>query len=639
MFKSFSTFKKKHIKSHSTVSYPLPAPSPCLIPPLLVIQAKTLSQVGISEAEIINYKIGDFLHVIGEDTDPEKYFVCNPITNSTGWVIKNNFEVITKARRTNNLPTQTMNPHNRSISLTTNSSAHSGSTANTLTNRATDITLANSAGGGNSLLIPNSPNSSFHSQGKSNTSSAYSFDTKSVVIAICLYEFIAEREDELSIDKGDQLSICAKSDSDWMVCKHIGRPTGPGLVPVDYLEFREFDNGNQIEDLEDYLNNRGILLPTVPEWKALSSQLTTTSFRGHSRSSSENTNSQPRHSQVPSLEHSPLENPTSHSLSTTSSLVQPHSPTFSIPLEASPVSLSQPSIISIQVPTIPASGEIHRVINDNNLYYYIIEVNYPQQSIRKILYRLYEDFQTLHHALTQYYQNDEDTLSLLPLLPPPISYIDSQVANKRKPALNLYFQQLLALPKQILNSDYCQSFLHIRSKDIELEVQLEDTQRYTNMTINSTSFFNGEDQDSSDDNATPQTLDHLTSTESESEEVKLPTSPLRIDKNFLDTISPPPIDSSASSSPNITSNFNSDFIKAKVLFQDEILAFKVPKSEGMVGLITRIYLRLEDTPQLCLMVRDLNGDYLNFDNSIDFDGIEKSKTGQLVIYAKEVASP
>ena len=54
--------------------------------------------------------------------------------------------------------------------------------------------------------------------------------------AVTLYEFKAERDDELDIMPNENLIICAHHDYEWFIAKPINRLGGPGLVPVSYVK-------------------------------------------------------------------------------------------------------------------------------------------------------------------------------------------------------------------------------------------------------------------------------------------------------------------------------------------------------------------------------------------------------------------
>nr|2RQW_A Chain A, Bud emergence protein 1 [Saccharomyces cerevisiae] len=85
--------------------------------------------------------------------------------------------------------------------------------------------------------------------------------------AIVLYDFKAEKADELTTYVGENLFICAHHNCEWFIAKPIGRLGGPGLVPVGFVSIIDIATGyatgnDVIEDI------KSVNLPTVQEWKS-----------------------------------------------------------------------------------------------------------------------------------------------------------------------------------------------------------------------------------------------------------------------------------------------------------------------------------------------------------------------------------
>ncbi|KAG0791152.1 hypothetical protein G6F22_006217 [Rhizopus arrhizus] len=77
---------------------------------------------------------------------------------------------------------------------------------------------------------------------------------------VVLYDFKAERPDELDAQAGESIVIIAQSNHEWFVAKPIGRLGGPGLIPVSFVEVRDAQTGESVEAVQ---------LPPVKDWKKM----------------------------------------------------------------------------------------------------------------------------------------------------------------------------------------------------------------------------------------------------------------------------------------------------------------------------------------------------------------------------------
>lgn len=106
-------------------------------------------------------------------------------------------------------------------------------------------------------MSPMTSSASTHSGGSSGKGA--------MVYAVVLYDFKAERPDELDAKEGDAIIVIARSTPDWVVAKPIGKLGGPGLVPVSFLEIRDMVTGQPAADNLDAIVRAGV--PRVEEWK------------------------------------------------------------------------------------------------------------------------------------------------------------------------------------------------------------------------------------------------------------------------------------------------------------------------------------------------------------------------------------
>lgn len=91
-----------------------------------------------------------------------------------------------------------------------------------------------------------------------------------MVYGIVMYDFAAERPDELEAKAGEAIIVIAQSNPEWFVAKPIGRLGGPGLIPVSFIEIRDMVTGKPVEDATEAVQRAGV--PKVEEWKRMAAE-------------------------------------------------------------------------------------------------------------------------------------------------------------------------------------------------------------------------------------------------------------------------------------------------------------------------------------------------------------------------------
>lgn len=91
--------------------------------------------------------------------------------------------------------------------------------------------------------------------------------TGAMVYGIVMYDFAAERPDELEAKAGEAIIVIAQSNPEWFVAKPIGRLGGPGLIPVSFIEIRDMTTGKPVPDAQEAVQRAGV--PKVEEWKKM----------------------------------------------------------------------------------------------------------------------------------------------------------------------------------------------------------------------------------------------------------------------------------------------------------------------------------------------------------------------------------
>lgn len=88
-----------------------------------------------------------------------------------------------------------------------------------------------------------------------------------MVYGVVMFDFAAERPDELEARAGEAIIVIAQSNPEWFVAKPIGRLGGPGLIPVSFIELRDMGSGKPVADPLDAVARAGV--PTVEDWKKM----------------------------------------------------------------------------------------------------------------------------------------------------------------------------------------------------------------------------------------------------------------------------------------------------------------------------------------------------------------------------------
>jgi bud emergence protein 1 len=106
-----------------------------------------------------------------------------------------------------------------------------------------------------------------------------------MIYGIVMYNFQAERADELEAKAGEAIIVIAQSNPEWFVAKPIGRLGGPGLIPVSFIEIRDMATNTPVPNPEEAVKKAGI--PRVEEWKKMAadyknSSITLGKFEGGS---------------------------------------------------------------------------------------------------------------------------------------------------------------------------------------------------------------------------------------------------------------------------------------------------------------------------------------------------------------------
>ncbi|KAI8869198.1 hypothetical protein GQ42DRAFT_147409 [Ramicandelaber brevisporus] len=403
-------------------------------PPRKVIRA--LYDYNAEGADELSFRAGDFFHVVGDEDDEYWYEAYNPLTKQRGLVPVAFFQSIERRAPSTLQPVSSV-----------------------------------SASGGPGGAKPHEN-----------------------VYGIVLFDFTAERPDELSAKSGEPIIIIAQSDHEWYVAKPIGRLGGPGLIPIAYVEVRDVQTGQAVDDLGEMLRRNNIKLMGVEEWRM-------------------------------------------HTLSQLKQNEQPAASSGANILHSTDVS---------------AAG-VSNFISRDGVYFFKVEISLIDGRHR-VLYRQYEDFYDFQIALLNQFPRESGRTGerrTLPFMPGPAAFVNEMVTMQRKLDLDKYIQDMFRQPNYIVDAEPFQSFL-----------------------------------------------------------------------SQLSQIPPHQTPSASTSQSRITSQQQSQqqtVIKAKIMFQDDILAMKLPVNLTYGMLCEKIGQRLGLNQIASISYRDSSGNFVHLGDDVDLE--------------------
>lgn len=184
----------------------------------------------------LSFQKGDFFHVIGRENDTDWYEACNPaLPDARGLVPVAFFQALGKTERDSGQSEKSP----QAVRAPDHDSGYSD-TSGTLVGTGTNTARSSKTMGKGSGAM---------------------------VYGIVMYDFAAERPDELDAKAGEAIIVIAQSNPEWFVAKPIGRLGGPGLIPVSFIEIRDMTSGQAVTDAQEAVQRAGV--PKVEEWKKM----------------------------------------------------------------------------------------------------------------------------------------------------------------------------------------------------------------------------------------------------------------------------------------------------------------------------------------------------------------------------------
>lgn len=394
----------------------------------------------------LSFSKGDFFHVIDREDDTDWYEACNPaLPDARGLVPVAFFQALGRTER------DSAQSDNGRQSIPTKNPDH-------------DSGYSESSSSGTTVLPA----------GQRDSKSA---KTGAMVYGIVMYDFAAERADELEAKAGEAIIVIAQSNPEWFVAKPIGRLGGPGLIPVSFIELRDMASGKAIPDPLEAIRRAGV--PRVEEWKKMAtayknSSITLGKFEGGGPSQTPESEMERLGLQGGAQQVSFLltfnisENPP---LLTTQPQQQAVHHAHSQSVQQN-VQQNQHASKSTSQLYAPIQARIPRYCFAEDKYWFVIEAML-EDGRHWELSRYYEDFYDFQIALLTEFPaeagNTGTQKRTLPYMPGPVSYVTDAITEGRLHNLDAYVKNLLNQPPYISRCTLVKQFFAPREGDYEID--------------------------------------------------------------------------------------------------------------------------------------------------------------------------
>ncbi|KAG2196453.1 hypothetical protein INT47_012654 [Mucor saturninus] len=395
---------------------------------------KALHDYQATSGAELSFKKGDFFHVTGREHDAQWFEACNPLSKSQGLVPVSYFQVIEKNERS--LPVN--RPTSSSTSSTLTSELDSGFSDLSSTTQGE---------------FTNHQQHAFVTPKEKKTCLLFFLDIglgiqkkkHQQVYGVVMYDFKAERPDELEATAGEAIVVIAQSNHEWFVAKPIGRLGGPGLIPVSFVQVRDAQTGELIDHIE-----QSNPVPGVEDWKKM-----TLSYEASS---------------IP--------------LGVFEKTASVASSSSATPVAVTPKSTRLSDSSTESMLELVTFASIDSFILEGDQYWFVIYAR-VHGGAHRILYRLYEgnhgdpsalkkdDFYDFQINLLQMFPVEagkEERERILPFMPGPLENVTDEITQERQVDLDRYCKDLLKLPGYLAESELVQRQLFgIHEGDIELD--------------------------------------------------------------------------------------------------------------------------------------------------------------------------
>lgn len=502
----------------------------------------------------LKFQKGDFLYVTGSENSQEWYEAYDPPSNMRGVVPVSYFEVVSRKdtiptvpinsaaavaaanQKSSNVstsdPDSALGSSKRSSSATNSSATRQSTTGSSSTGATSGSSIRHSAASNIStanavIQNPSSSSSASFATGSSTSTATPSMNQSSLaamasrfsqkaghsqLYGVVMYDFVAERSDELSAVTGESIIIIAKSNDEWFVAKPIGRLGGPGLIPISFIEVRDIGSNRPVENLEDAIIKAKV--PKVEEWKRMAAEYKASSIplgkvdeanvarlrNSHLSNGSQHQahayeqyqlqqqqqmmmlqqqqQMQQRQMQQPQQQQYQYQqqyaqnqqtssNPQHHQYQTRSQNSTRPTSTKAQPAESS--SPAENIIHNAESEPHVVSACVDRYYFADDRYWYLVIVELSNGRYRHLC-RYYQDFYDFQVNLLDEFPEEAGRAGkarTLPFMPGPLTYVNDSISSQRRANLDEYVRNLIKMPEYISKSPIVRQLFAIRTGDIE----------------------------------------------------------------------------------------------------------------------------------------------------------------------------
>ncbi|KAH7035639.1 uncharacterized protein B0I36DRAFT_373014 [Microdochium trichocladiopsis] len=429
-----------------------PKSAVAIVPPKKVIRA--LYDYEAQQSQELSFSRGDFFHVIGRENDTDWYEACNPaLPDARGLVPVAFFQALGRTERDS--AQSDSGPRTSGPKIPDHDSGFADSNPLPMSPPPAAVASPN----------PAAPANSGHRVSKSIGK------TGSMVYGIVMYDFQAERPDELEAKAGEAIIVIAQSNPEWFVAKPIGRLGGPGLIPVSFIEIRDMGTDKAVANPGDAIKRAGV--PRVEEWKKMTAEYKNSSItlgkfdvggapgaqqgveQGMERMSLQQQAAVRQSQQQPNYPYSQQQSPQQQQRNTQQG--QPG---------------QQYGLRSASDLLAPISARIPRYCFAEDKYWFVVETTL-EDGRQWELSRYYEDFYDFQIALLTEFPNEAGNTGTqkrtLPYMPGPVNYVTDAITEGRLHNLDMYVKNLLGQPEYISRCNLVKQFFAPREGDYETD--------------------------------------------------------------------------------------------------------------------------------------------------------------------------
>lgn len=586
----------------------------------------------------LSFSKGDFLYVVGHENDEEWFEAFDPPSNLQGMVPVTYFEVVSRQETIPTVPiAEILNNVKKETSSPVDSAA-SGAKPRSSTPHSGPV-------------MP-----------QSKTPPLY---------GVVLYNFVAERPDELQANAGESIIVIAQSNEEWFVAKPIGRLGGPGLIPVSYIQLREVGSDRPVTDIQAAVKRAGV--PRVEEWKRMaaeykassitlgkfedeassqaakqmqamslkehssSQQLKPASIHSNGGSSNNAANSirgvngsapqqqQQQQQQQPSYDQQQKQ-PLAPPFNSQAPLASPSGSSFA---EANSYNgLSSASSSSYGHGSLAGSPGVPYVVHASvdryafhgGRYWYLLVCELSNGKHRRLC-RYYQDFYDFQIKLLDEFPDEAGRTGKqrsLPFMPGPLTYVNDSISSQRRVNLDEYVRKLVQLPAFISRSMIVLQLFALRQGDVESSGQ---TNQMPTPADSTTESVEGEEM---------VTGSVPTSSDAVHENVATPPA-----ENYHSRMASQATvtDTTGLGQDTPNGSHSKSMVKIKVFHNDDLIAIRFPSNSDYTVLQQKICERL-NLPRVKLVYKDdATGNTNDMANDADFAKALNGKS-KLVLYAK-----